>query len=135
MPDVKVAAVGVLSICFMIIIIILASLYGRDDSNCDAFYKENDIVRAKAEKVAGPAMVHYPQIQKNTNLTKLTHTKANAYMKTIGYSMAGSKDMQATVLRLDSGPALMYTHWYVYLIFVCISRVISVCHFFNHQMS
>ena len=108
--DIKTAIAAGISVLFMIIIIILASVYGGGDGNCDSFYAARDAEAAAAALKAGPAMVHMPQI-KDTTLKKLENTNAKAYAKTIGYSTVGSKDMQATVLRLDAGPALMFTHW------------------------
>ena len=112
LPEVdKKLGVGIVITCFLgVIVIILACLYG-EDINCHNFLDERNAEKAIKDKKAGPAMVHFPQI-KNTKLTKLGDTPATAYMKTIGYSLVEGKEMHATVMRVDSGPALTYTHWY-----------------------
>ena len=99
---------GLVIICLLlIIIIVLACIYGTD-LNCARKAAADEPTQTKS---VGPAMVKYENIMGTKGMVKLGNTNAKAWMKTISFSSVPGKEMQAGVLKLESGAALMYTHW------------------------
>jgi len=103
----------VIILLLLIIIIVLAAVYGTD-LNCTKKAAE----AAARKEAMGPPMTLFPNIMGTTGMVKLGHTNAKAWMKTVAYSLVPGKEMQGGVLKMEAGPALMYTHWYESILFV-----------------
>jgi len=112
---------GLAIVILLVLVIVLASIYGTR-LNCYKTDEENK--NYKHAKI--PTMTHFPKIM-DTALTPIASKNgAKAHMKTIAFSQVPGKEMRATVLRVDPGPALKFTHTSESIVVVISNNKITV---------
>jgi len=121
---------GLVILSLVIVVIVLAALYG-DDYNCDAAVGDA-IAAANAAAAAAsataattakpgpnPPMKRFVNIKDTAGFTRLKDTAAVAYVKTIAYSHADGKSMQGGVIKLERGNNnLVFRHWFEGIVYL-----------------